>query len=70
MNQKTQDQSDQKPIEKEHFIDDHNFKMLIQLQEEIYKATKVKASIKKLTNLMIEQVDTQSIAEKLIKQYQ
>ncbi len=70
MNQEFHKQSDQEAVEKEYFIDDHNFKMLIHLQEEIYQATKVKASIKKLANLMVEQVDTQSIAEKLIKQYQ
>lgn len=69
MNQELQDQLDHQPIKKNNLIDDNNFKRIIKLQEEIYQATTVKASIKKLANIMIAQADSKVIAEKLIRQY-
>ncbi|MEM9103297.1 MAG: hypothetical protein AAGB12_13345 [Pseudomonadota bacterium] len=55
--------------EKTYLIEETNFKRLIETGENIYQATHVKPSIRKLVNLIIEQADMTTIEAKLIDQY-
>lgn len=53
-----------------HFIEDSRFKQLQAFRDEIYQATEVNITLRKLINLIIEQADLKSIRNQLIKQYQ
>lgn len=53
-----------------HLIDENNFQKLIQVQEDIYNMTEVRPSLRKLVNLIIDEVDIDAIKNQLIKQYQ
>jgi hypothetical protein len=52
-----------------YFIDDDLFKKLLAIRDEIYQATHVNPSSRKLVNLIIKQTDLTVIREQLIKQY-
>jgi hypothetical protein len=52
-----------------HFIDDDLFQKLLAIRDEIYHATHVNPSPRKLVNLIIKQTDLTAIRDQLIKQY-
>lgn len=56
-------------INSNHFIEDKHYQAIKQLQEEIYKETQVKPSIRKLVNLIIGGMDHEKIRQMLIDQY-
>ena len=56
--------------EANHLLQNDTFQRLLALQENIYQATKVKPSMHKLVNLIINQSDLKIIQETLIQQYQ
>jgi len=68
----TQENQSSYPVkEKEsHLIQDEHFQKLLNLQEDIYQATRVKPSMYKLVNLILEKSDLNAIREQLIRQYQ
>lgn len=58
------------PHKEKHFIEDHHFERLQTIRNEVYQATEVNITLRKLVNLIIEQADLKSICNQLIKQYQ
>lgn len=54
----------------QHIIDDINFQKLLNIKNEVYQATEVSPTIRKLVNLIIEHANLENIRDKLIKQYQ
>ena len=56
-------------LQDQHLLSDKNFQQLSLLREEIYQATQVKPSMKKLVNLIIEEVNFNLIRQQLIQKY-
>lgn len=52
-----------------YLISDVNFQRLRQLQQEVFDATDVSPSVRKLVNVLIEQVNFQQLKEVLISQF-
>ena len=55
--------------ENKHFIEDELFKKLLAIREEIYQATEVNVSPRKLVNQLLKQADLQGLRDQLIQQY-
>jgi len=55
--------------ENKHFIEDALFQQLLDLREEIYQATEINVSPRKLVNLLLKQADFKILRDQLIKQY-
>lgn len=68
-NKMTNNQYQSKP-ESNHLLQPDNFQKLLELQNIIYQATRVKPSLYKLVNLIISQTNFMTIQETLIQQYQ
>ncbi len=52
-----------------HLINDEHFQRLTALRDEVYKATEVNPTVRKLLYLIIERADLKAIRDQLIKQY-
>lgn len=52
-----------------HFIDDNLFQKLLAIREEIYQATEINVSPRKLVNILLKQADFQALRDQLIRQY-
>ncbi len=52
-----------------HIIDDELFEKLLVIREDIYKATDINVSPRKLVNMLLRESDFQALRDKLIKQY-
>lgn len=52
-----------------HLIHDEHFQQLTALRDEVYQATEVSPTIRKLLYLIIEKADLEVIRDQLIKQY-
>ena len=52
-----------------YFLENINFQKLMGIREEIYQATQVKPSVKKLVNFLIQESELMKIFDQLIKQY-
>lgn len=64
--------SSNNPVESKqdkHLITDIHFQQLTRVRDEVFQATQVKPSVRKLLCLIIEKTDLAAIREQLIKQY-
>ncbi|MDF2868288.1 MAG: hypothetical protein K0S11_1758 [Gammaproteobacteria bacterium] len=55
-----------KEEEKQHLINEENFQRLRQLQQDIYKATELSPSVRKLINLLITEENLQQLKSFLL----
>jgi len=55
--------------ENKHFIEDELFQQLLVIREEIYEATEINVSPRKLVNLLLKQANFQALRDQLIQQY-
>ena len=53
-----------------HFIEDDLFQQLLAIREEIYQATDINVSPRKLINMLLRQSDFNALRDQLIKLYQ
>jgi hypothetical protein len=53
-----------------HFVDDELFQKLLAIREEIYQATEINVSPRKLVNMLLRQSDFEALRDQLIQQYQ
>ncbi len=52
-----------------HLLNEEHFQRLTVIRDEVYKATEVNPTIRKLLYLIIEKADLEAIRDQLIKQY-
>lgn len=58
-----------KEEEKQYLINEENFQRLRQLQQDIYKATELSPSVRKLINLLVTEENLQQLKSFLLEQY-
>jgi hypothetical protein len=56
--------------ENKHFVDDELFQKLLAIREEIYQATEINVSPRKLVNMLLKRSDFEALRDQLIQQYQ
>lgn len=56
-------------VQEKHFIEDEIFSQLLAIREEVYQATEINVSPRKLVNLLLKQSDLEGLRDQLIKQY-
>ncbi len=52
-----------------HFIEDALFQKLLAIREEIYQATEIDVSPRKLVNLLLKEANFNALRDQLIQQY-
>ena len=55
--------------ENKHFIEDALFEKILAIREEIYEATEINVSLRKLVNLLLNKSDFKALCQELIQQY-
>lgn len=55
--------------ENKHFIEDELFQKIIAIREEIYEATEINVSPRKIVNLLLNKSDLKALCQELIQRY-